>query len=348
VKIFGWTWSSVGNGSFHYRLHQPLVEIARQGLAEAAIGPHLDAVSAQDADVVVAHGLFGHQRFTALGEMREWLSDRVFVYEHDDDYLGTRPDNPMFHGGRLTYEEYVARDRPEVVRHLQSADLITVSVPHLAEIYREHTDVPIVVLPNTIDAVLLEVPQPVRPPGERLRVGWAGSATHLLDWRACAAGVKYGLTKANAQMFMMGADFRPYLRYRDTEFLPWADSIDQYYLPMTTWHVALAPLVDEAWNRSKSPLKALEAAAFGIPVVAGDAAPYRDFVIPGETGFLCRSDDDWMRAIRALGQDEEMRREMGRNARAVAARHTVQEAARHSAAVYRQALEAKRGAAFLA
>jgi glycosyltransferase involved in cell wall biosynthesis len=113
----------------------------------------------------------------------------------------------------------------------------------------------------------------------------------------------------------MGADFRAQLGYRDTEFRQWTDQIDEYYLAIHGWHVVIAPLTDELWSRSKSPLKALEAAALGVPAVVGDATPYRDFVVDGETGFLCRTDDDWMRAIRALGADEEMRLEMGRRAR---------------------------------
>ena len=343
MKIFGWTHSKLGNGSLHYRVHSPLVEVARQGLGDVVIGPNIDAENVADADVLVAHGLSNSQRFDQLAERADWLRDRVFVYEHDDDYLNVRADNPIFSLGAYDYDEYMAEVRPRVIQHLQMADLITVSVPHLASVYREHTDAPIVVLPNAIDAVLLEVAQPLRQPGEQLRVGWAGSGSHILDWRACADGIRYGLAKTGAHMVMMGADFRTMLRYRDTEYLPWADAMDAYYLPMTTWHVALAPLVDEVWNRSKSPLKALEAASFGIPVVAGDAEPYRDFIVHGETGFLCRTDDDWMRALRALGQDEEMRQEMGRKGREIAGRFTIQEWAAEWVGTYQRAVDAHRG-----
>jgi glycosyltransferase involved in cell wall biosynthesis len=149
--------------------------------------------------------------------------------------------------------------------------------------------------------------------------------------------VRYGLAKTDAHLVLMGADYRGLVGYRDAEYLPWAGSMDEYYLPMTTWHVALAPLVDDEFNRSKSPLKALEAAAFGIPVVAGDAGPYRDFVVHGETGFLCRTDADWMKAIRTLGQDEELRREMGRRAREVARGFTTQAWASRWVGAYREA-----------
>jgi glycosyltransferase involved in cell wall biosynthesis len=337
VKIFVWTRAGLGNGGFHYRVNAPLTEAAWQGLARFEYGPQCGAAAAE-ADVFVGQGPVQDLAAAAAGLPP---SQRITVLENDDDYLSPRPDNPMFSPGKVSYEDYREHVLPQIRRSLEKADLITVSTPHLAQAYAEHTDAPIVVLPNTVDEVLLEVPQPLRRPGEQLRVGWAGSATHTLDWKVCASGVRYGLAKTDAHLVMMGADYRRLVGYRDAEFLPWANSIDGYYLPLTTWHVALAPLVDDDFNRAKSPLKALEAAAFGVPVVAGDAGPYRDFVVHGETGFLCRSDADWMKALRTLGQDEELRREMGGKAREVARRFTTQAWAPRWIEAYQAAYDAK-------
>lgn len=339
MKIFVWSTLKPGNGSYHYRVNAPMTEIAWQGLAHVSVGGDPTVPAGVEADVLVAHGLVQHALEEALDAMGP--GRRVVVVENDDNHLDVRPDNPMFQIGDLTHDSYVAGVLPRIRRSLEIADLVTVSVPYLAEAYARHTESPIVVLPNTIDEVLLEVPQPLRAPGQQLRVGWAGSPSHTLDWKVCASGVRYGLAKTDAHLVLMGADYRPLIGYRDAEYLPWAGAIDEYLLPMTTWHVALAPLVDDEFNRSKSPLKALEAAAFGIPVVAGDAGPYRDFVVHGETGFLCRSDADWMKAIRALGNDEDLRREMGRQAREVARQFTTQAWATRWVEAYQAAYEAK-------
>jgi hypothetical protein len=336
VKIFVWSNLKLGNGSFHYRVNAPMTEIAWQQLANVTIGGDPTVPEGVGADVLVVHGLVQHALEEALAAMP--ARPRLIVVENDDNHLDVRRDNPMFTSGRTDYDTYVDQVLPRIRRSMELADLVTVSVPHLAQAYAEHTDTPITVLPNTVDEVLLEVPQPLRAPGEQLRVGWAGSPSHTLDWKICAGGVRYGLAKTEAHLILLGADYRPLIGYRDAEYLPWANSMDQYYLPMTTWHVALAPLVDDEFNRSKSPLKALEAAAFGIPVVAGDAGPYRDFVVEGETGFLCRTDADWMKAIRALGSDEDMRREMGLKARELARQYTTQEWAPRWVQAYRDAM----------
>jgi hypothetical protein len=62
---------------------------------------------------------------------------------------------------------------------------------------------------------------------------------------------------------------------------------------------------------SKSYIKALEYAALGIPVIASDAEPYRDFVVHGVTGFLVRRDHEWLSYLRELASDDGLRQSMG-------------------------------------
>jgi LAGLIDADG-like domain/Glycosyl transferases group 1 len=73
-----------------------------------------------------------------------------------------------------------------------------------------------------------------------------------------------------------------------------------------------------------SNLRVLEAAILGIPVVATDYGPYAEFVDHGVTGLLAKTDHDWGRHMRALVEDQDMREEMGANARAKAAAWTIE------------------------
>jgi len=341
MHVFVGTYQTVGNGVFHYRVHAPLAEAAYQGLATWGYGSAVSTEELARTDVFVGH-LVNHPDAVRAWEEAGRSTPGILVTEYDDDYLALRADNPTFAGDAAAYEDYLATHVPAVRHALAVSDLVTVSVPHLAETYRQHTDAPVVVLPNTVDEVLLQVPQRQREPGERLHVGWGGSLTHGVDLRAAAAGVRYGLGKADARLTMMGADYRSLVGHRDAAYQPWADSIDQYYLALTAFHVVVTPLADDAFNQGKSPLKALEAAALGIPVVASDVGPYREFVTHGETGFLCRTDDDWMRALRALGGDEELRLGMGRRARERAAGLTTQGWAHVWTDAYAEALARRR------
>jgi glycosyltransferase involved in cell wall biosynthesis len=65
------------------------------------------------------------------------------------------------------------------------------------------------------------------------------------------------------------------------------------------WHpidIAIAPLADTEFNRAKSWLKPLEAAAFGLPFVASDVPAYRELGF----GRLARRPDQWRRHFEEL------------------------------------------------
>lgn len=59
----------------------------------------------------------------------------------------------------------------------------------------------------------------------------------------------------------------------------------------------------------------LEAAAAGIPVLAGDSGGSRETVVPGRTGFVVRSTADIVEALTLLIRDRELAAAMGRNGR---------------------------------
>lgn len=71
-------------------------------------------------------------------------------------------------------------------------------------------------------------------------------------------------------------------------------------------------------NRYGHPMKLLEYAAAGLPVVAADLPPVRDVLRDGETGLLVPPGDAaaLAAAIRRLTADPELRRRLGRSARA--------------------------------
>jgi glycosyltransferase involved in cell wall biosynthesis len=92
------------------------------------------------------------------------------------------------------------------------------------------------------------------------------------------------------------------------------------------------------FNESKSPLKALEYAAMGIPVIASDFGPYPEFVVHGVTGFLAKREKDWRDHIRELAADADLRESMGKKARELAAQHTIEGNWHRWAAAYQEVL----------
>jgi predicted O-methyltransferase YrrM len=72
----------------------------------------------------------------------------------------------------------------------------------------------------------------------------------------------------------------------------------------------------------------MEYAACGIPCIASPTESYRDYWLKGkegEIGLLARWQKDWVDHLELLVNDDDLRRRMGRAARAEAERHTIQE-----------------------
>lgn len=278
--------------------------------------PQPTVADAADMDVLVM------QRPAHPQGMRQVdrLSGHVaIVAETDDDMITTETSNL----GVFACDPRAA----ESVRYcLRRADMVTVSTPYLAELYAPFNG-NIRVLPNCVKAELLDMPRKRR---DRVTVGWQGGSSHLVDMCMIQDELRDVLTAhPDVDMHWVGVDFSPLQWIRNPglrercRFTSWFDDVGDYYRSVD-FDIAIAPLADVPFNKAKSHLKALDAAARGIPVIAQDMEPYREFVRDGETGYLVRTGEEWVKRLTELIHDEAAREEMGAAARKVAARYTMQ------------------------
>jgi glycosyltransferase involved in cell wall biosynthesis len=347
TSIFGWA------GDFYgcawYRVALPLDELARRGhtTAHAKVAAGDDLAAMQAADVLVGQRVSDRTatlRWQCLALARNpryqrWIQEQAMalpwlfevwqaalrrepqrlVYEVDDDLLHVHPSNGKAHA-------YFADPgvRRNIAQNLRLADRVVVTNEHLADVVREH-NAEVRVVPNTVPAWLTEHDPQRRE--DVVTVGWAGSATHAIDWGVMDDElVRYlSKTRSRAELHVIGGLGERWSRVplHRRRITPWLDSIPDYYRAID-FHIGLAPLADIPFNWSKSYIKALEYAALGIPVIASDVGPYREFVRHGETGYLVRKPRDWVRYLRELTYDAAARAEMGAAARRLAQQHTVE------------------------
>jgi glycosyltransferase involved in cell wall biosynthesis len=202
--------------------------------------------------------------------------------------------------------------------------VVTVSTEPLAEVMRR-INPNVRVVPNMVPAALLDLPDVRRTDGV-VTVGWAGSHTHAMDFAEIASElVRFFPRNPNCEYHAIGGLFPSMqgLSAKHVRISSWKDNVWDYYRALD-FHVSLAPLRPHVFNRSKSPVKALEMAARGIPIVASDVGPYPGFVRHGKTGFLAVRPHEWPKYLRELVDDMAMREEMGAAARSLAAAHTIE------------------------
>jgi len=308
LRIKGLTRQDEGGG--YYRINQPLGELAKHG-HQVTVERGTTAAQAGDAEVIVGQVIAGVNKW-----WRRLARYAKLVYELDDDPFEVEPINPAY----VHYSPPWVHD--SITHCLQVADLITVSTEPLAERMAK-INPNVVVLKNRIDEHMLSM---VRPRRDKLTIGWAGGESHTADIKEMAYGLQKTLQRhPEVSGHFIGADFRHLVGKpgQPFRFTPWCVKTTDYY-KLIDFDIGLAPLRSTRFAETKSHIKALEYGALGIPVIASDAAPYRDFVIDGVTGFLVRREHEWAVRLRELINDEAMRTEMGVKAKEVAADWTIQ------------------------
>ena len=84
-----------------------------------------------------------------------------------------------------------------------------------------------------------------------------------------------------------------------------------------TFDIGLLPLPDNAFAAGKSPIKALQYAACGIPCVASPVGATCEIVRDGATGLTATTTKEWEQALLRLTDDAALRRQLGSAARAL-------------------------------
>lgn len=321
MRIFGWLADYSGCG--YYRLMLPLRELEARGHTTAA-APTLPIGAASRYDVIVG------QRVCRPGASVTWQrlareGRTRLVLEIDDDLFRIDPTNAR---AAAFYTLDMLRG---LARNLAVANLVTVTTDRLAARMREHTDAPVIVLPNTVDAAT------IRPPAERpagpLTVGWAGSDSHAGDWAETAGPVRRWLERTpGVRMRWIGNQFAKTPPDR-TDVARWAPRVEDYYATLDGLDVGLAPLATSSFNNAKSHIKVLEYWARGAAVVAAAEPPYADLVACSGGGLLVERPHEWGHALDALA-DPELRGHLQARGREEVERWTIQEHAARWEAAY--------------
>lgn len=266
-------------------------------------------------------------RLEAQGHWRRMRARHRLVYEIDDDVFHVDPTN------WTAYRIYGNPQVQEAVAHMCAvSDLVTVTTEPLADVMRVHNP-NVAVLPNCIPARMLDLDRPRRGP---LTIGWTGGASHALDVQIIAPVLRHYMGRdKNAVFHLIGTDFRPTIGLPDdrVRYTPWAPDPEDYYR-LIDFDIALIPLTGTRFDMGKSSIKAVEMNALGIPVIASDTGPYRDYVIDGVNGFLVSTRRQWRERLCELAADEGLRETMGAKAKEIAAQHTIEEHWRRWADAY--------------
>ena len=251
-------------------------------------------------DVMLMHAPIDDHRLDMLMFQEKYNSNTFRIYSIDDLPHEWPENHPRDFD--LSAETVMKRIR----RGLAASHRLIVNTEALAEAYRDMIG-DIRVLPDALEWRIWGALPSRRPPGKRLRVGWAGK-----PWPAGELGFMSEVVKATCKevdwVFFGGVPEE--VRHCIAEFHDEHRDFQTYPEKLASLHLdlALAPLEINCFNQAKSNLSLLEYGILGWPTLCTDILPYQTGDPP--VARLPNDSRPWIEAILdRIGQPEALERE---------------------------------------
>jgi glycosyltransferase involved in cell wall biosynthesis len=218
-------------------------------------------------------------------------------------------------------------ERMETYRALiTGADAVTCTTARVAEyVTRESGQKNTYVFPNCVrlnDYPTLGSVEVRKKDPKEIRIMWQGGPSHYDDLEPLRAAFAYITRRYPHVKWVFWGFLFPWVysaipndRF---EFIPWLTHAAYRQRLFHIGHdIALAPLVNNAFNTCRSAIKFYENSIVPNPpaMLAQRTGPYLDEIKDGETGILFNDSKDFIDKISLLIENEELRRTLGANAK---------------------------------
>ena len=266
--------------------------------------------------------------------MSDWKNiGKKVVVDFDDDIFNVSPFSPHYedHGiesytstkngievklwetGVNLNVEQNKKSLDIIKKALRLADMVTTTTPILANVYKKYND-NVVILPNCID---LDLWKPLDLKfSDEIRLFWAGGSSHYEDWMMMTEVLPVIMDKyPQVKLVFLGLwDFA----FRDiaperVERHDWVHmSAYPYKVASLNPTIGMIPLVNNQFNKAKSPIKWIEMASLEVPCVTSLVSPYKEIGTPHNGVFIeNNSPNGWVKGLSLLIEDSILRSKMG-------------------------------------
>jgi glycosyltransferase involved in cell wall biosynthesis len=146
--------------------------------------------------------------------------------------------------------------------------------------------------------------------GGKVVIGWVGKSENLIyldlikDALQQISDLRQNMVKlkviSNKPYFIEGMDI-----------LNQSWSIENEVENLRSIDIGLMPLIDDEWSRGKCGFKALQFMCLGIPVVISPVGTNKEIVTHGKSGYLANTNEEWVKYLLDLIDDEKKRKILG-------------------------------------
>lgn len=295
------------SGCYWYRIKHPMDALADHGIPVEMIELNKDVVM-DDIQTIQVYGIYPFSFEKSLKYLKD--EGKRIVYDIDDALDFIDPTNPFYFN--------VKKDSGSQLEMYKYADHVTVATKTLAKYAKTKTKAPITVIPNCYDLKEWTFPRPKR---DGIRIGFAGSCTHVEDLLMVLPAIRNLQAKYDIRFLIMGFGIGTYQEWlRDFRFASppeglkaldefetlmkdikyeWIPNVEFSMYPATlinmSLDIGLCPVKNTKFNRARSASKAMEYTLAGALSFASDIETYNQ----DPTSILVK-DDEWEIAIEAF------------------------------------------------
>lgn len=289
-------------GSSWFRLYQHVPALHRYGWNVSPVVRAIEDASvinnAATADVVI-----NQKNIFPLGFAKKLRNNSRRIIFDLDDAIYTRPGKPY---SWLTQRRVDARLRYQ----LTTADAVTTSSQYLAEHVSPHAK-RVFVIPMAIDLEHWTARNVNNR--EEIVIGWAGAPHNLTYLEQLEPVLRRILAEFPATRIAVFCGKRPNW-HLPTDYVPFEKGKEAAFVQGLD--IGLLPMREDPFTRGKSPIKALQYMASGVPVVGNVFGATRE-ILTDANSLPVLTEQDWLPAISRLIDDAPLRTDLGNKGRAL-------------------------------
>lgn len=276
-----------GSGATYWRIVDPFKYMKGFDCKVETRGISPEVVD--DADIFVLQSIVDKDALAYLYYLQQEKGKKIVC--DCDDLIELDANNPHFIEHKMTDAHFTIQQTMKI------ADMITTTTPYLADKLREYNE-KVVVLPNYMDMKRWDGEIQINDTDE-IRVGWMGSITHYDDIKLIEKPVKDVLREhPEVKLILMGdVRFTDLFKGYNVEVrLGVPFDVYPQILRALRIDIGLAPLVDNEFNRCKSPIKTYEYALINALSIVSDVEPYKNSLAHAK----CKTEKEWYYALEEL------------------------------------------------
>jgi len=194
----------------------------------------------------------------------------------------------------------------KIEKLMSFSTVVIVGNKYIAEYAMEAGAKQVEILPTVVDADIYV--QKNCKGNKNFTIGWIGSPTTSRYLNVATPALNQLCQNTDVQFSAIGALEKDMVEI-PVQLIPWQEKTEVHEL--NRFDVGIMPLPDTPWERGKCGFKLIQYMAAGLPVIASPVGVNSEIVDHGITGFLASSTEEWVKYLRILKDDSELRRTMG-------------------------------------